>query len=152
MMDRMKHFLSLTAMVVIACSAVSAQQVTEIKQPGDVIRLEIKFDGLDAHKVKQVVARLDRISPASAADQVGFTNNFQGDWIGEASPNTFHADITIPKDVSTGDYRLSIAVQAVDGRTQYTGGEQFQTALFHIRNPSTFTPPHIEVTLLTEKK
>jgi hypothetical protein len=50
----MKNFLFLPAMAVIACSAVSAQQVTDFRRPGDVIRIEATFDGPEARKVNTI--------------------------------------------------------------------------------------------------
>jgi hypothetical protein len=143
----MKHFCSLLVTVGLAVSAVSAQTVTEIKQPGDVIRLEVKFDGPDAAKVKQISVRLDRTG-AILADQPGFTSNFQGNWVTESSPKTFHVDIKIPDGVATGEYKLSVNAQGTPGQTQYTAGEQFQLGLFHIRNPATFAPPSIQVKVI----
>lgn len=146
----MKNFLSLFALAMIAYSAVSAQQltnVTEIKQPGDVIRLEVKFDGADAGKVQQIIARLDRTSPA-LDNQANFSGYCQGGWVGDAPSHTFSVEIKIPDAIGTGEYRLTIIAQSPYGQTNYVAGQQFQTPLFHIRNPATFTPPNVHVTVI----
>ena len=128
-------------------SLLTAQEVTEFKRPGDVIRLEIKFDGPDAPKVKTVSLYLGtNANPAN--NQAGFANLFQTGESGPSSPNTFDVDAkipNIPNNVATGDYILSVNAQAETGRTTYAAGTQFQLPPFHIRNDRTFTPPKITV-------
>jgi hypothetical protein len=134
-------------MAVIACTAVSAQQVTDFRRPGDVIRLEIKFDGPDAAKIKQVLLSLNKPDGEPPKDQVGFNTSFGSNgWIGEVSPFTFRVEATIPTNIATGDYVLYVNAQAENGRTQYASGNQFKLPPFHIRNDKTFIPPTITVT------
>jgi hypothetical protein len=143
----MKFAPFLPVMALIACNAVSAQQVTDFRQPGDVIRLEIKFDGTDAAKVKQVLVTLSKQGPAPSTDQIGFNTSFSNDnWLPESAPLTFRVDVKIPTDVATGDYTLSVNARAENGRTSYTSGDQFQLPAFHIRNDRSFVAPKIMVT------
>jgi len=143
----MKHFFPLTVMAVIALSAVSAQQVTEFRQPGDVIRFEIKFDGPDAAKIKRIILALNKPNGETPKDQVGFDTSFGSNgWTGEVSPLTFRVELTVPTNVATGDYVLSVIAQAENGRTQYVSGDQFKLPPFHVRNAKTFIPPTITVT------
>ena len=103
-------------------SLLAAQEVTEFKRPGDVIRLEIKFDGPDAPKVKTVSLYLGtNANPAN--NQAGFANWFQTGEFGPSSPNTFDVDAKIPNNVATGDYILSVNAQAETGRTTYAAGK-----------------------------
>lgn len=143
----MKFAPFLSVMALIACNAVSAQQVTDFRQPGDVIRLEVKFDGSDAAKIQKVIASLERTSPA-LDDQVNFHANISTGWTSETSPHTFDVEIKIPDDIGTGEYRLTIIALSPYGQTNYVAGQQFQLATFHIRNPAKFTPPGIQVTVL----
>jgi len=135
-------------MAVIACTALSAQQVTEFRQPGDVIRLEIKFDGTDAAKIKQVLISFNKQGAGPTSDQVGFNTSFgnANGWVGESASLTFRVDATIPTNIATGDYILYVQAQAENGRTQYVAGDQFRLPPFHIRNDRTFVPPTITVT------
>jgi hypothetical protein len=135
-------------MAVIACSAISAQQVTDFRQPGDVIRLEIKFDGTDAAKIKQVMISFGKQGSGPSADQVGFNTSFGNNegWVPQSAPLTFHVEATVPANIASGDYILSVNAQAENGRTSYTSGDQFQLPTFHIRNDRKFTAPKIFVT------
>src|ERR1700677_3318688 len=72
----MKLAVFLPVMAVIASSAISAQQVTDFRQPGDVIRLEIKFDGTDAAKVKQILVSISKQGSGPSTDQIGFNTSF----------------------------------------------------------------------------
>jgi hypothetical protein len=132
-------------------SLLAAQKVTEFKRPGDIIRLEIKFDGPDATKVKTVSIRLNAtVGPPS--DQSQFRTSFTSSKsFPPTSPNTFYADATIPDTIASGDYVLYVDAQAETGGAQYTSGNQFQLPPFHIRNERTFKPPQITVLERREK-
>ncbi len=143
----MRNLLPAVVTAVIACHAVSAQQVTDFRRPGDVIRLEIKFEGPDAPRIKQVLISLNKPDGAPPKDQAGFTTSFgSGGWIGEVSPLTFRVEATIPPNIATGDYVLYVQAQAESGRVQYAAGDQFKLPPFHIRSDKTFIPPTITVT------
>jgi hypothetical protein len=86
-------------MAVMAC-AVSAQQITEFRQPGDVIRLEIKFDGADAPKIKTISLYLNAQTNPSD-DQAGFMNWAQTQQFGATSPGKFLVEMKIPGTVMT---------------------------------------------------
>jgi hypothetical protein len=141
----MRYLFSLPIVVVMACSAVSAQQITEFRQPGDVLRVEVKCDGPDAAKIKSVSLYLGMVGEAPK-DQAGFDASFSGDRVNAVSPNTFIAEARIPNNIASGDYLLFVNAQAETGSTQYAAGRQFQMPPFHIRNPRTFVPPQITVT------
>jgi len=141
----MKNVFSLLVTVGLAVSAVSAQTVTDFRKPGDVIRLEIRFDGMDANRVKQVLISFGK-PDGPPKDQVGFNTSFGSGWIGEASPRTFNVEVTVPTGIATGDYRLTVDAVAESGRTEYTAGDQFKFPPVHIKNDRTFAPPTITVT------
>jgi hypothetical protein len=145
----MKNLLYLPIMAVIACSAASAQQVTDFRRPGDTIRLEVKFDGPDASKISTVLLSLNAVGSVPASDQVGFQTSFNNpSWAGPTSPHTFDIEVVIPANAATGDYKLYVNARAEAGSTQYAAGEQFQLPLIHIRNNKNFVPPAISVTEL----
>jgi hypothetical protein len=133
-------------MAAIACSAVSAQQVTDFRRPGDVIRVEIKFEGADAEKITQVSLYLAKPDGTVPKDQTGFSTGFGGQSFGATGHRTFQADVKIPENVVTGEYVLYVNAQGGIGSTQYATGKDFQLSPFHIRNDGTFTPPKITVT------
>ncbi|HUE04886.1 MAG TPA: hypothetical protein VMR62_35365 [Bryobacteraceae bacterium] len=140
---------NLSRTIVIAAllggSLLAAQEVTEFKQPGDIIRLEIKFDGPDAAKIKSISIQFGT-NAAPSVDQGGFSTSFRSEKTFEPSaPNAFYADATIPKDVASGDYFLRINAQVETGLFQYVSGDQFQFPPFHIRNGKTFKPPKVTV-------
>lgn len=141
----MKFAPFLPIMALIACNAVSAQQVTEFRQPGDVLRFEIKFDGPDATKVRTVSLYFGFIGQPPK-DQPGFDAGFPGDRVGPTSPNTYILEAKIPTNVASGDYKLFVNAQAETGSTQYEAGNQFQMPPFHIKNSRSFVPPAIIVT------
>jgi hypothetical protein len=142
----MRNLILASAMAVIALNAVSAQQVTDFRKPGDVIRVEIKFDGPDAGKIKQLSISLNKPDGQVPKDQIGFSTNFGSNWVQESLPLTFRVEVTIPPNIATGDYVLNVNAQAENGRTQYESGNQFKLPPFHIRNDKTFVPPMITVT------
>jgi hypothetical protein len=146
----MKTLFLLCSIAVMICTSISAQQITEFRQPGDVIRLEIKFDGQDTAKITSVMLYLGaRGNPL--ADQSGFREYMQSSRASATSPGKFIVEVQIPPDCATGDYALTVNAFADTGITRYVEGQQFNLPLFHVRNPKTFTPPHITVTLLNEK-
>jgi hypothetical protein len=143
----MKHVFSLLVTVGLAVSAASAQQVTEVKQPGDVIRVDIKFDGQDADKMTGVSLYLAKPDGNQSKDQVGFAASFGSDsGFNPSAPGTFHAEVRIPKGIASGDYILYVNAQCGAGSTQYVSGRDFQLPPFHIRNGETFRAPKITVT------
>jgi len=144
----MKNIFSLLVFALIACSAVSAQQVTDFRKPGDVIRLEIKFEGQDASKIKRVSAAFNIPSGATPVNQNGFGASFGGDAAVETAPHTYVVEAKVPNSAATGDYFAYINVQAEDGGTQYIAGQQFQLHPFHVKNDRSFVPPTITVTEL----
>jgi hypothetical protein len=145
----MKPLLFVTTMAVIACSAVSAQQVTEFKQPGDFIRLEIKFDGPDTAKIKSLALYFGSTGGRIPENQEGFKNFMNSQQFQPVSPGRFLAEIKIPEDVATGDYTLIVNVQTeTNGTVPYPDGQRFHLHPFHVRNPKTFIPPSISVTVI----
>jgi len=141
----MKTLSFLPVLAAIMCSALAAQQVTDFRRPGDVIRIEVKFDGPDANKIKSIVLYLSAVG-SIPGNQIGFQNGFGGDWTDAASPHTFETEVKIPANVATGDYKLSINARAEAGSTQYVAGDQFHLPLFHIKNERSFVPPTVTVT------
>jgi hypothetical protein len=131
----------------VSAFAVSAQQVTEFRRPGDVIRVEVNFSGADADKVTSISLYLTATG-SLPANQVGFQNGFGGNWTNATSPHTFVTEAKIPADAVTGDYKLFVNARGEAGSTQYTAGDQFQLPLFHIKNERSFVPPAIAVTEL----
>src|SRR5208282_4476741 len=85
----MKHFLSIPLITAMVCHAVSAQQVTDFRRPGDVIRVEIKFDGPDAEKITHVSLYLSKPDGSAPKDQIGFAVGFNGPNYSPSSPHTF---------------------------------------------------------------
>ena len=145
----MKNLLFLSVIVVIACSAVSAQRVTDFRRPGDTIRVEVKFDGPDASNISTVLLSLNAVGSVPASNQAGFQTSFTNPgWSGPTSPHTFDLEVVIPATVATGDYKLYVNARAEAASTQYVAGEQFQLPLVHIRNNKNFVPPAITVTEL----
>ena len=142
----MRNLFSLLVTVGLAVSAVSAQQVTDFRKPGDAIRLEIKFDGTDAARIRQVNVMFSRQGPGEPADQVGFSPSFGNGWTGESAPLVFRVEVTVPTNIATGDYILYVNAMAENGRTSYVSGNQFKFPVIHIRNDRTFAPPTITVT------
>jgi hypothetical protein len=135
----------LLAGTLLSLGIAQAQQATELaKHPGDTLKFEIKFDGPDAGKIKQVFLYLGSV-PGRAPDQPGFDAGFRGNDAQLIGANTFKADITIPDNAATGDYILYVTANANPGGFQYKGGDQFPMHFIHIENPNTFRPPHIEV-------
>jgi hypothetical protein len=112
--------------------------------PGDVIKLEVKFDGPGADKITTVYASLQtRAEPPS--DQAGYMTNFPGDFK-LISPGTFHAEFTVPETAVSGDYVLiSIDVRAPGIRLDYTNGKQYNLHAFHIENHSKFVQPPVTI-------
>jgi hypothetical protein len=147
----MKNLYFLSVLAAIACSALAAQQVTAVsdfRKPGDSIRLEIKFDGQDASKIKRVSASFNILDGAAPINQKGFGTSFGGDAAVETAPHTYVVEVKVPNSAATGDYFAYINVQAEDGGTQYVAGQQFQLHPFHIKNDRSFVPPAITVTEL----
>jgi hypothetical protein len=126
-------------------SLLAAQEVTEFKRPGDVVRFEIKFSGPDAVKVKAVSLQLNaKVGPPD--DQSGFTTAFTSmKSFGPSAPNTFEAEVAVPENIASGDYVLYINAQAETGAARYESGQQFQLPLLHVRNDRTFKAPQVTV-------
>jgi hypothetical protein len=119
------------------------------RHPGDVIKYEIRFDGPNADKIKQVLGSLG-IRGAIPKDQSGFDGSFStAGWIGPSSPGTFRIEFTIPSNIATGDYALAnVNARADEGAAGYQNGQEFTVPPIHIENPKTFSPPGIKVTPL----
>lgn len=136
----------LIAAILLNLGIANAQEANPLaRHPGDVIRYEIKFDGLNADKIKTVTASMNTgVTPPK--DQVGFVNGFgTSDPVSSSALKTFIVQMTVPKDAATGDYRLYVIAQADDGRASYSDGQDFNVAAIHIENLKTFTPPGIKV-------
>lgn len=141
-----KNVAKLLATIVVSLNVLHAQELSEQpRHPGQVIKFEIKFEGADADKVKQVYIGLTLLGSVQP-NQEGFKPNFNaGKWFTTTVPKVFQAEITIPEDVASGEYKLNIQGQAEAGNAQYASGESFKLTPIRIANPRTFTKPEISV-------
>jgi hypothetical protein len=138
-------FRNIAIAAILGGSLLAAQEVTEFKRPGEVVRFEIKFSGPDAAKVKAVSLQLNaKVGPSG--DQSGFTTVFTSTKsFGPSAPNTFEAEAKVPENIASGDYVLYINAQAETGAARYESGQQFQLPLLHVRNDSMFKAPQVAV-------
>jgi hypothetical protein len=145
-MSNMKAAFCLVITVLLSLSFVQAQEAKPLaRHPGDVIQFQVKFSGPNADKIKGVQGGLD-LNGSIPKDQAGFRNGFGVDKLSNPSPNTFVIGLTVPSDIATGDYTLSLTASAVEGSAAYVNGTDYNVPLIHIENPKKFTPPSITVT------
>jgi hypothetical protein len=139
----------LTAGILLSLGIASAQEAKTLpRHPGDVIKYEIKFDGPNADKMKSLLASMG-LTTSVPKDQSGFASSFgTTGWISPSSPATFKVEMTVPPDIATGDYSLSLTARADEGRANYANGQDFTVPPIHIENPKKFTPPGVKVTPL----
>jgi hypothetical protein len=133
-------------LAVLSATVYAQKAKPATRHPGDVLKVQVKFDGPDAGKIKTVSLYLGYSGETIPADQKGFRTGFSGDNTQATSPNTFQPSITIPNDAATGEYIVYVNATANPGAWQYEGGYQFEFPTIHIENRSTLTPPHITVT------
>jgi len=117
------------------------------RHPGDVIKYEINFDGSNANTVKTVTASLN-LNGSQPKDQTyGFVVNFGTPQPVSPSPtNTFVVEMTVPPNVSSGNYVLNVSARTDEhGNIGYGEGSGFDVPAIHIENSKTFTAPSISV-------
>jgi hypothetical protein len=141
--------LSIVIAAFLTLSIAQAQDAHPLpRHPGDIIKYEIRFDGLNADKIKNVNAGLSIRGPIPK-DQAGFTGGFGTNGsVGPSSPATFKIELTVPPNIATGDYYLNFSAVATEGGANYSDGQEFSVPAVHIENPKTFTPPGVKVTPL----
>jgi len=115
-----KHTFGIALVVFLALGLSQAQEAKVLpKQPGDVIRFEIKFDGPNAARIKTVDAAL-RTNLVAPRDQTGFTTSF-------------------------GTDRGYLPSAPTEGSASYSDRNEFTIPPLHVENPKKFTPPSITV-------
>jgi hypothetical protein len=141
----MRTILKIVLVAATLLSLGNAQEAHPLpRHPGDVIKYRIVFDGPNADKIKTVTAQM--VTNSIPKDQAGFTNGFGTDrQFTPSSPKTFDIEMTIPKNIATGDYRLQrIDARADEGSAMYAD-QDYSVPIIHVENPRTFTPPTIKV-------
>jgi hypothetical protein len=114
------------------------------RHPGDIIKFEIKFDGLNAGRIKSLNAGLSLRAPV-AKDQAGFRTGFGAGAGSPSSPDTFRLEFTVPDNAATGDYYLNFSAIATEGSGDYSDGQEFNLSPIRVENSKTFTPPGVTV-------
>lgn len=141
------HLLTVAALgaILLGSSAnIGAQRAVDYREPGDVIRLEVSFDGPDAARIKTVAVYLRDLNGLSS-DQQGFMTQFNSNAVGPAHASTFDVSVQIPQSAATGEYAVFVIATTDNNSLRYDSGDQFKVATYHIRNKSGFPPPHINV-------
>jgi hypothetical protein len=143
----MKQILKTTliAGTLLSLGIAQAQQAAELaKHPGEVIKLEVKFDGPDGAKIITIYANLST-QTERPPDQAGFMNNFPGEFK-LISPGLFEGDFKIPDTALSGDYKLqSMDVRAPGIQLTYNEGKQYNLHEFRIENKNKFVQPPITI-------
>jgi hypothetical protein len=141
--------LGLVVAALLSLSFLQAQEAKVLaRHPGDVIKYQVKFEGPNAERIKNVTASLN-LRSAAPKDQAGFNSGFgtRGP-VPPSSPKTFTVEMTVPENTATGDYYLFVVARADEGSAEYQDGQGFTTPVIHIDNPKKFSPPEITVTPL----
>jgi hypothetical protein len=125
-----------------------AQEVKQLpKHPGDVIKFEVTFQGVDADKITAVYTQLQ--SPAQPSpEQAGFTGNLNSSDFQRVSPGIFDIEVKVPDNALTGDYTLRLDVRSNSIQLNYFAGQQFQMRPVHIENLRKFVQPAVQVAQL----
>src|ERR1035438_855702 len=114
--------------VLLSLSVAKSQEATVLPvHPGDTLKYEVRFDGVDADKIKRVQIYITT-NAGIPADQVTFSNGTPGDPVAPVAPNTFRPDVRIPDNLVTGDYLLYINAFFDPGNIQYASGNQIGNA------------------------
>lgn len=143
-MSRTKAAFCLVLTIILSLNFSQAQEPLPV-HPGYTIKLDVKFDGPDANKIKTVSLYLGpKAGSTVPTDQRGFTNGFRAPSV-QSIDGVFHPELTIPPDFANGDYVLTITAIAQIGSVDYTAGDQFQLHDFHVQNKSTLVAPKINV-------
>jgi hypothetical protein len=123
-------------------------QALEVREmppgPGTVLKFEVRLSGPDSEKVRRISLYFAAAIPVPL-DQPGFVNAFSGAEVQPDAPDTFHPQVTVPANVTTGDYILYVNLQFDPGTVQYSAGKQFQLAPIHITNDKRVKLPGITV-------
>jgi hypothetical protein len=133
------------AIAMASTAFAQAPEVTELPvHPGDTLRYEVKFDGVDADRIKRVQLSIST-NAAIPTDQITFTNGLNGDPVGPVAPDTFRPEIKIADNLVSGEYTLYINVYLDPGNYQYASGKEFQVKPIHIVNTRKLFAPRITV-------
>jgi|ERR1700722_3121180 len=136
--------LGIFVAVLLSFGTMQAQGPLPI-HPGYTIKLKVKFDGPDASKIKNVSLYIGSKTGTLPHDQPNFTNGWRGGNFPPVASATFEPELTIPPNLASGDYVLTVTASAEIGSADYKAGEQFSLRDYRVENSTTLIPPKITV-------
>jgi hypothetical protein len=124
----------------LATTAIAkAQSISEFHKPGDILRLEVVFDGADVDNIQQTYLQFN-ISAAPRPEQRGFNTGFSSGPGEKVKPGVYDFSFKIPENVADGDYTLQVNVTSMQSiRRLIDLPERFKDLKFTIRNPAHFS-------------
>jgi hypothetical protein len=118
-----------------------AQAQSVKRHPGDIIKYSVTAEGGDTDRITAVTLNFWTGTPIPQ-NQQGLTNGFTGACTkSSATPRVFDCSVTIPDNVSNGDYTIAwVSVGAGPNLGKRYEGD-FHIPLVPIENPKTFNFP-----------
>jgi hypothetical protein len=110
-----------------------------VRHPDQHLRYNVALADGDIDKITSISVHLVTNAPATP-DKPGAVGQFGGNCQKSSDPKVWSCDVTIPKNVADGDYRLAeIDMGTAQFGKSYNG--DFHVPLVPIQNSNTFTPP-----------